>query len=171
MYTIRRILHPTDFSDEAAVAFRLACSLAKEHRAELLVLHVIPPPVAWGEEVARRDPDSYEEQLWNEYLLPMQSSEPGVVLTRRMEEGVPEEVIVRVAAEWGSDLIVLGTHGRQGLSRLLLGSVAEHVLRIAPCPVLTIRGSLPVAVKSGEAVTEASAEVTPAVAKAPAAAG
>jgi nucleotide-binding universal stress UspA family protein len=142
MYTIRKILHPTDFSAQAAEAFRVACSLAKQHGAEVTVLHVIPPPVAWGEVVAR-GPDGYAEQLWAEYLRPMHSPEPGVPVQHQLEEGAPEELIVSVAQDQGCDLIVMGTHGRRGLPRLLLGSVAESVLRKAPCPVLTVRGPVP----------------------------
>jgi len=152
MYTIRKILHPTNFTDESAAAFRVACGLAKQFGAEIVVLHVIPPPISWGEEIARRPPDSYQEELWNEYLLPIQATEPSVVVVRQMEEGVPEKEIVRVAEELGCDMIVLGTHGRQGVSRLLMGSVAEHVLRTAPCPVLTVRGQQTATVPTGEKV-------------------
>jgi nucleotide-binding universal stress UspA family protein len=160
MYPIRKILHPTDFSNESGAALCLACSLAKQLGAEVVVLHVIPPPKTWGEEIARRPPDSYEGELWNEYLLPIHSTEPGVSLARRLEEGVPEEVIDRVAAELPADLIVMGTHGRQGVSRLLMGSVAEHVIRTAPCPVLTTRGALPETVPSTE-MTATSQEPAP----------
>jgi nucleotide-binding universal stress UspA family protein len=64
---------------------------------------------------------------------------PGVEAERRLEEGDPVEAILRVAEEIGADLIVMGTHGRTGLSRLFMGSVAEQVLRRAPCPVLTLK--------------------------------
>jgi nucleotide-binding universal stress UspA family protein len=143
MYTIRKILHPTDFSEQAAAAFRLASSLAKQHGAEVVVLHVVPPPVAWGEAIAREPPDSYKEELWNEYMLPIRSPEPGVQVLYRMEEGIPADLIATVAEDIGCDLIVMGTHGRTGLRRLFMGSVAEQVLRTAPCPVLTIREALP----------------------------
>jgi nucleotide-binding universal stress UspA family protein len=139
MFRIRKILHPTDFSDRSALAFRLACALARDHKAEVIVMHVVPPPVSWGEVVARREPDDYYEQLWREYLLPIQPTEPGVRIERRLDDGVPAEMIVNAAQETGCDLIVMGTHGRTGLRRLLVGSVAEHVLRQAPCPVLTVR--------------------------------
>jgi nucleotide-binding universal stress UspA family protein len=142
MFNIRKILHPTDFSDEAALAFRVACDLAKQHGAEVVVLHVLPPPVAWGEVVARRGPDGYEQQLWIEYLTPIHAVDPAVRVQHRMEEGPPAQRIVFVAEELGADVIVMGTHGRKGLSRLLMGSVAEHVLRTAPCPVLTVRAAL-----------------------------
>jgi len=143
MYTIRKVLHPTDFSGEAAAAFRVACSLARQHDAELVVLHVIPPPITWGEAVARLPPDSYEEQLWREYLTPMQPTEPGVRLERRLGEGDPAKTFVDVAGELGCDLIVMGTHGRGAMGRLLMGSVADKVLRKAPCPVMTVRTTYP----------------------------
>jgi nucleotide-binding universal stress UspA family protein len=163
MYTIRKVLHPTDFSGEAAAAFRVACSLALRHEAELVVLHVIPPPLTWGEAVARMPPDGYEEQLWREYLTPMQPTEPGVRLERRLEEGDPAKKIVAVADELGCDLIVVGTHGRGGLGRLLMGSVADKVLRKAPCPVLTVRSAYPADAPAGAAaapVQGTAAEVT-----------
>lgn len=141
MFTPRKILHPTDFSTEAADAFRLACSLARDHRAELLVIHVMPPPVCWGEVVARRPPDSYEHQLWREYLEPLCAAEPDIHIEARIESGNPVERIVSIAAEEGCDLIVMGTHGRSGLGRVVLGSVAEQVLRKASCPVLTVRAA------------------------------
>jgi nucleotide-binding universal stress UspA family protein len=150
---------------------RVACSLAKQVGAEVVVLSVIPPPGTWGEEVARRSPDSYEEELWREYLLPIQSSEPGVSLVRRLEEGVPDEVIVQVAEELPADLIVMGTHGRQGVTRLLMGSVAENVMRTAPCPVLTTRGELREKVPATEATAPVAEGVPPMEAVARAAGG
>ncbi|MFO0928371.1 MAG: universal stress protein [Gemmataceae bacterium] len=145
MFTIRRILHPTDFSEAAASAFALACSLARDHHAEVLLLHVLPAPVAWGEVVARRQADGYEQELREEYLRPMQRSAGDVCAEPLLDEGDPVDVIIRTACEQGCDLIVMGTHGRSGLSRLLMGSVAERVLRRAPCPVLTVRLPIPVA--------------------------
>ena len=66
-------------------------------------------------------------------------TDPQLALDRRMEEGDPASMIVRVATETGADLIVMGTHGRTGLRHLLMGSVAEYVVRKATCPVLTLR--------------------------------
>jgi nucleotide-binding universal stress UspA family protein len=156
MLPFRKILHPTDFSEESAGAFRLACALAKQHDGEVILLHVMAPPIAWGEVVARETPTSYEEQLWNEYLLPMRRSEPDVRILPRLEEGDPAALIVSVAEEVACDLIVMGTHGRTGLRRLLMGSVAEHVLRTAPCPMLTVRGPLPWFVPAQEHAAEAT---------------
>jgi len=140
MFRVKKILHPTDFSEQAGHAFGVACALAKQHGAEVIVLHVVPPPITHGEAVARASPeDDYFEQLRRDYLLPIRSPEPGVAVTHEMGYGNPDEVIVETAAERGCDLIVMGTHGRGWLGRLLMGSVAEHVLRKAPCPVLTVR--------------------------------
>jgi nucleotide-binding universal stress UspA family protein len=143
MLNVRSILHPTDFSERSEPAFRLACALARDYGASVVVLHVVPPPATRAEEVARLPPDDYHEQLWREFLLRMTSPEPGVRLGCRLEDGDPGKEIVRVAEELGCDLIVLSTHGRTGLRRLLMGSVAEQVLRTAPCPVLTVKGPFP----------------------------
>lgn len=138
MSSIRAILFPTDFSETADAAYPFACSLARDLGAALLVLHVYPPPLDRSEVVARRQPDGYEEDLW--WLLKVHQA-PGVPggVTHRLKEGDPVETILRVAREANCDLIVMGTHGRSALGRLLLGSVAEQVLRKASCPVLTLK--------------------------------
>ncbi len=139
MLTFRTILHPTDFSEQSAHAFRVACSLARDHKAKLLVLHVAPPPLTHGEVVARRAPDGYDEQLRDE-LRRLEPQVPGVDIERRLDHGDPVTVILDVAQEVPCDLIVMGTHGRTGVGRLLMGSVAEKVLRKAQCPVMTVKG-------------------------------
>lgn len=139
MYVIRKILHPTDFSEQARSAFALACSLARVHHARVVVVHVVQPTASFGEVAPVPPPEDYYERLWNDYLLPMEPPEAGVAVEHLLVDGVAEEEIVRLAGELRSDLIVMGTHGRAGLSRLLMGSVAEHVVRTAPCPVLTVR--------------------------------
>jgi nucleotide-binding universal stress UspA family protein len=142
MLTIRTILHATDFSERSERAFHLACSLARDHGARLVILHVYPPPVAHGEVVARRQPNGYEEELWNT-LRQLQAPDPKVKVEHRLEEGEAAAEILRVARESSCDLIVLGMHGRTGLRRLLMGSVAEQVVRQAPCPVLTVTTPFP----------------------------
>ena len=137
------ILHPTDFSDCANHAFELACAVARDRGARLLLLHVILPPAAHGEVVARRQAPNYYDELWNA-LRAMRPTHGEIPIDHRLEEGDPAEVILRVAQESASGLIVLGTHGRTGVSRLLMGSVADEVVRKAACPVLTIRASVPV---------------------------
>jgi nucleotide-binding universal stress UspA family protein len=138
MFTIRTILHPTDFSDSSAAAFRLACSLARERGAQLLVLHVYPPPIAHGEVVARRQDNGYHRLLWDQ-LHAFRPEDPAVGVDYWLREGEPAAEILKLAQEEGADLIVLGTHGRTGLGRILLGSVAEQVVRRAACPVLTVK--------------------------------
>jgi nucleotide-binding universal stress UspA family protein len=141
MTDIRCILHPTDFSDCAETAFHLACALARERSLRLIVLHVVPPPLCHGELLTRQPPDSYYRQM-EEWLRRLRAKTTGVDVRICLEDGDPCEVILRTAEEEHCDLIVLGTHGRTGLPRAILGSIAEQVLRRAPCPVLTMRASL-----------------------------
>lgn len=141
MLPIHAILHPTDFSERAGAAFRMACALARDHGARLVVLHVYPPPLSHGEVVARRQPNGFHEELWSA-LRRVQPREPGLNVEHWLIEGHAAAEILRAAAEHGCDLIVMGTHGRAGVARLLMGSVAEKVLRKAPCPVLTVKTPL-----------------------------
>jgi len=138
MLTIHTILHPTDFSVRAQSALALACALARDHGARLIVLHVAPTPVGYAEGMIPPDPEEYLEGLRQE-LQQLQVPDAGLQVERRLVEGDPVTEILRVAEDTGSELIVMGTHGRTGLARLLMGSVAELVMRRAPCPVLTVR--------------------------------
>jgi nucleotide-binding universal stress UspA family protein len=137
MLGIRTILHPTDFSPLARRAFEVACSLAQDYKARLVLLHVHEPPVPMGELVPTETPDV------RDYLLRELNSletPADVTVDRQLEIGAVVEGILFVAGERKCDLIVIGTHGRGGLGRVLLGSVAESVLRKAPCMVLTVKG-------------------------------
>jgi nucleotide-binding universal stress UspA family protein/CBS domain-containing protein len=154
----RTILCPTDFSEAASAAFPVACSLARGRGARVVLLHVYPPPLCHGEVVARRQPDRYEDDLWR-LLGGYQSSAPDVHVEPRLVEGDAIKEILRQAGEEGCDLIVLGTQGRTGLARLLLGSVAEQVLRQAPCPVLTVRPSTAGGAEASRATAEKPGEV------------
>jgi nucleotide-binding universal stress UspA family protein len=137
MLAIRTILHPTDFSPLARHAFEVACSLALDYKARLVLLHVHEPPIPVGELVPSEPPDIREYLLRDlQELKPA----PAVDVEYRLEVGSIAEGILCAAAETKCDLIVLGTHGRGGLGRMLLGSVAESVLRKAPCMVLTVKG-------------------------------
>jgi nucleotide-binding universal stress UspA family protein len=80
--------------------------------------------------------------MW-EWLGKIQSPDPKVHVEHRLAEGEPDETILRVARESNCDLIVMGTHGRTGLRRALMGSVAEQVVRLATCPVLTVNSPFP----------------------------
>lgn len=142
MPVFRTILHPTDFSPESRPAFELACDLARSHGAKLILLHVLERPVfvhGGAMSVPPPPPSEDERQTLEQQLQQLQPCPPEVSVERLLVEGEPSVAIIRVAKEKNCDLIVLGTHGRTGLKRLLLGSVAEKVLRGAPCPVLTMR--------------------------------
>ncbi len=145
MLQLRTILHPTDLSPRSEPAFQLACALASQYAARLIVLHVIEPIMAYGEVGIVIEPPGGRESLWQE--LRAHRGFGGIQVEHRLEEGAPAGVIARVADELGCDLIVMGTHGRQGLSRLLMGSVAERVVRLAPCPVLTVKSPVGVPTK------------------------
>jgi nucleotide-binding universal stress UspA family protein len=143
MLTINTILYPTDFSERSAYALQLATSLARDHGARLIVLNVVPPPaVAYGEVITGLGDAEYKEQM-RQNLERLRVPDPAVKVDYRLEEGDPVRTILDVAAETKADLIVMGTHGRTGLGRLLLGSVAEQVLRNARCPVLAVKAPFP----------------------------
>lgn len=138
MLKLRTILYPTDFSETGAAAFQLAGSLARDHGADVVVLHVYPPPMNHGEGMARRAPEGYYDALQKRlrrFRVPGRTAG----IKHQLVQGEAAEEILRVAHKLDCDLIVMGTHGRKGLSRLLLGSVAEKVLREATCPVLTVK--------------------------------
>ncbi|HEV3387356.1 MAG TPA: universal stress protein [Gemmata sp.] len=138
---IHTILHPTDLSATSEAAFRLACALARDYCSDLLILHVYPPPLNGAEAVDRDRSDDVESDLLDQ-LHKHSLHDPMIRVDYRVEEGSPAEVILDVAR--GCDLIVMGTHGRSGISRAIMGSVAEHVLRDATCPVVTVRPTVKV---------------------------
>ena len=139
MLPIRTILHPTDFSERSHYALHLAAALARDHGARLLLLHVGElPAVAYGEAVLVMDRAAYATELHSKLEQEAVALPPDRV-ERRVALGDTVTEIVAVAEETPCDLIVMGTHGRTGLRRVLLGSVAEQVMRRAPCPVLTVK--------------------------------
>jgi nucleotide-binding universal stress UspA family protein len=133
MHARPTILHPTDFCGRCEPAFRVACSQAIEQEARLVVLHVARPPV-YGLLAALAE--EYE-RLWDN-LHRMEAPDSAVRLQRLLRCGEPAREILRAAQTLGCGLIVMGTHGRTRLGRLLMGSVAEQVARVAPCTVLTV---------------------------------
>jgi nucleotide-binding universal stress UspA family protein len=108
--------------------------------------------------VARAAPDSYRDQLWRE-LERMKQRDITVGMEPMLEDGHPAKQIVQTAKDEGCSLILMGTHGRTGLSRLLMGSVAEHVLRHATCPVLTVKMPLSKQAPEESAPTREKAKV------------
>ncbi len=148
MINFERILAPTDFSSHSEEALRYACALAERFGAELHVLHVLSEIVPTGPEpllMPVMPPPFYEEDESRakktlETVLNPSWGKPRSVKTA-VRWGASVEAIVDYAAEQRADLIVIATHGRTGLSHVLLGSVAERIVREAPCPVLTIRNT------------------------------
>jgi len=153
---ISTILYPTDFSEEAATAFDVACALAREGQARVVVLHVERPPLATlgGTAGVPPLPNEYDRERLEEQLRLIRAPEAGIQVEHRLEFGEPEAVILAVAEQIGADLIIMGTHGRTGLRRLLMGSVAEHIVRRASCPVLTVRTPVEMLASSPPAVEQ-----------------
>jgi len=140
MVPIRCILHPTDFSERSEYAFRLACSLARDHDGQVLVLHVLEPEIIGfgGMEAPPPPPNTVIRKEIKDKLLQIKGPD-GLACKHRLEEGRPADQILRVAKESNCDMIVMGTHGRKGLGRLFLGSVAEEVTRKALSPVVIVK--------------------------------
>jgi nucleotide-binding universal stress UspA family protein len=138
MLPIRTVLHPSDFSEPSRFAFELACAVARDYGAQLIICHVMQPQVPqMGEGVAAPVLEGYEEEIGAK-LLRIQPP-ASIPVLHLLETGQPVDEIVRVAREARVELIVMGTHGKLGRQRVLLGSVAERVMREAPCPVLTVK--------------------------------
>jgi len=147
MSRIRRILHPSDFSSASSAAFAKALEMAKTNRAELLVVHVLAPvmPMIGDGYVS---PSLYQEietsarsqaQAQLDRLL-ARARKAGARVKGLLVQGAAHEQITRAARAKRVDLIVLGTHGRTGLAKFFVGSVANRVVSTASCPVLTVRG-------------------------------
>ncbi len=140
-----KMLHPTDFSDCALHAEAVAADLVGKLGGEIVLLHVLVETPLYGEGILSMPKvrTIYDAQRkWAEQTLEGRVGalrQRGLKASWRSQVGVPFEEIVKIAEEERADMIVTGTHGRSGLDRVLLGSVAERVIRLAPCPVLTVR--------------------------------
>lgn len=145
MLSIRRILFPTDFSEPAEYAWPYALTFAQEFEAEVHLLHVIAPPPRLTEAYAVTfDPEGTVQALMVEASTSLDgqveaAKSRGLIFRREVRVGVDHREIIDYATKHDIDLIVMATHGRTGLAHVLLGSVAEKVVRNAPCPVLTIK--------------------------------
>ena len=138
MFQFKTILHPTDFSDRSELAFRLACSLTRDHGSLLVVAHVLAPPLAEGEAITGLSNAMYRMEAWKQ-LQAMTAPDSELIIEYRMADGDAATEVLKLVKETKADLIVMGTHGRGGFSRLLLGSVADQVIRKASCPVLCVK--------------------------------
>ena len=136
---IHRILCPTDFSASADYAFEYALAIAKRHGATVEVLHVAESS-AYAEDPVNDSGERYDDKLRNRLQTMVKSKgDVDIDVAVNVLDGIDYVEIVNRATAWSADLIVLGTHGRTGMKHLLIGSVAERVVRTAPQPVLTIR--------------------------------
>jgi nucleotide-binding universal stress UspA family protein len=147
MSRIRRNLHPTDFSRASGAAFKRAVEMAKADRAELTVVHVrgaAIPLMADGYVSPKMydDMEAAERAYAQKHLdaIVAKARKAGARAKGLLVAGVAHERIAQAARARKADLVVIGTHGRTGVARLFLGSVASRVLAVAPCPVLTVRG-------------------------------
>jgi nucleotide-binding universal stress UspA family protein len=139
---IGRILVPIDFSEYSEKALNWALTMAEQWRSHLYLCHVIPQP-SYPSMLAGADLVEFETQLRSTaetqlHDLKSKQQSHGVPIDIRVVIGEPFHDICRVAEEERIDLIVMGTHGRTGVRHALLGSVAERVVRYAPCPVLVV---------------------------------
>lgn len=145
MLPIRRILFPTDFSEHAEYAWTHALTFAQEFGAEVHLLHVVAPPPRLTEAYAVNfDPEKMVKALTAEANTAMDrqveaAKGRGLIFRREVRVGMDFREIIDYATKHEMDLIVMATHGRTGLAHVLLGSVAEKIVRKAPCPVLTIK--------------------------------
>jgi universal stress protein A len=139
----QKILFPTDFSTLSDAGLKHATALARDMGAKLIIVHVEEPPAAYGTGemyYGIPDPDMPALTKMLEAVVP---ADPAVPYEHRMITGDPAAEIVALAEQEKVELIVLGSHGRTGLGRLLMGSVAEAVTRRAPCSVFTFKENKP----------------------------
>jgi nucleotide-binding universal stress UspA family protein len=141
-----RILHPTDFSDCATNAEQHAVKLARAFGAEVMLVHVVVEAPPYRENLfGAADPRAFydAQRAWATRTLTARAERireaTGLATRPIICTGAPAREIAAVAEREGIDLIVLGTHGRGHLDRLLVGSVADRLVRTAPCPVMTVR--------------------------------
>lgn len=143
----RKILIATDFSPASRPAVTRATELARERRGELLIAHVLPwvgpigtegwIPARIYDDMAQAVRETGQKRLDQ---VVARARRAGARARGLLFWGIPHEIIARLARREKADLVVVGTHGRTGLSRLMMGSVASRVVGTAPCPVLTVRG-------------------------------
>ena len=126
MIHVKKILYPTDFSSYSNQAYFHALELAENYGASLTVVYV-------------HSPGTGEKEHWREQLEQVRPGNPKIPVSHVLLDGDPATEITRYAADAGIDVIVIGTHGRTGVDRLVMGSVAEKVMREALCSVLVVK--------------------------------
>jgi nucleotide-binding universal stress UspA family protein len=161
---VERILVPIDYSEHSNLALQWGASLAQKYGAQLLLLHVVPKAVeevsthsagpivapypSYEESLAQHGSSSHSEVVIIDYVEKAETALNDLARTHlqepvptqaRVAVGKPTEEILQAASDEGVDLIVMGTHGHTGLRHILMGSVAETVVRTASCPVFTVK--------------------------------
>lgn len=136
---VKKILVPVDFSTGSEAALELASSLARDSGAKLLITYVqVSPLPVGGGELMYIEPTTPTEEL-RARLAKVLPKDPKIPIEHCLLHGDPADCIVKLAEDEKVDFIVMGTHGRRGLTRILMGSVAELVVRWAKCPVVTVK--------------------------------
>lgn len=147
MKPFKRIILATDLSPASELALKEAIGLAKENGADLLIAHAYQPPsVVEGQSVSAGVYEEWDQNIRAEVKGRLQelvenAAKEGVKAEPLILTGSPYEAIAEAARGNDADLVVMGTHGRKGVSRFFLGSVAARVISTAPCPVMTVRAA------------------------------
>ncbi len=147
MIQLNHILVPTDFSEFSRPALDYACAIAARFESQLHLLHVVPDPAmlvpeshAFSVEAMQAQSAALIEDAKERIeLLPTDGWDNGKPVRREVRTGAVFMEIIDYAKSFEIDLLVIGTHGRSGLMHVLLGSVAEKIVRKSPCPVLTVK--------------------------------
>jgi nucleotide-binding universal stress UspA family protein len=136
MSMFKKILAPTDFSELSATGVRYACQLAKDVGAELIIFHVVV--LDETNTINKQEMERHKARLYNFVAEKIADAGVGLKIRQLVDAGQPFGAIVECAENEGVDLIVMSSHGRSGLSRMLIGSVTDKILRGSPCPVLVV---------------------------------
>jgi nucleotide-binding universal stress UspA family protein len=156
---VQHVLVPIDFSATADQALTYAIALAQQLQARLTLLHVLDLTPMTMDEMTAGVVTTYLDDLETDAQHLLQASRErvqraGLQAESLLVQGTPTQTIVDTAGEQGVDLIIMGTHGRTGLAHVFLGSVAEHVVRQGPCPVLVVRRAPDPSAPAGETLPE-----------------
>lgn len=135
MIQLSKILCPTDYSDTSDKAVRYAIEFARRVNAHVRFLHIQEPDIA----IIRKSPDETNPNSDSFNKMLMAEKKKGLMADIKVVNGVPTDAIISHAHEWFADLIIMGSHGRSGLMRFMMGSVAEAVFRSAAIPVLLVK--------------------------------
>jgi nucleotide-binding universal stress UspA family protein len=138
-----KLLFCTDLSQYSDAALPLATSLAREHNAELIILHVLEPADIYAAGEWYYGPVAPDPDVVQKLLEKLKPTDPKVPFVHQLKIGDPVKKILGVAAAENVNMIVLSSHGRTGLSRVLMGSIAEGVVRHANCPVVVFKQPVP----------------------------